>query len=74
MEAITRGMKWPVTSIEWSYTSTPLYVFIVWCLIKHRDVFSFVGFELLTAVTVKSAMWVYFKPTFRRNVSPPSSG
>jgi hypothetical protein len=26
-----RGQEW------WSYTSVPPYVFIVWCLIKHRD-------------------------------------
>jgi len=25
----------------WSYTSTPLYVFMVWFLVKHRDIFTF---------------------------------
>jgi hypothetical protein len=25
----------------WSYTSTPKYVFMVWCLVKHRDNFTF---------------------------------
>jgi hypothetical protein len=25
----------------WSYTSTPQYVFMVWCLVKHRDNFIF---------------------------------
>jgi len=25
----------------WSYTSTPQYVFIAWCLVKHRDSFTF---------------------------------
>jgi hypothetical protein len=25
----------------WSYTSTPPYVFIAWCLVKHRDNFTF---------------------------------
>jgi hypothetical protein len=25
----------------WSYTSTPHYVFMVWCLVKHRDNFTF---------------------------------
>jgi hypothetical protein len=25
----------------WSYTFTPLYVFIAWCVIKHRDNFTF---------------------------------
>jgi hypothetical protein len=24
----------------WSYTSTPPYIFMVWCLIKHRDSFT----------------------------------
>jgi hypothetical protein len=26
---------------EWSYTSTPKYVFMAWCLVKHRDNFTF---------------------------------
>jgi hypothetical protein len=25
----------------WSYTSTPQYVFMVWCLVTHRDNFTF---------------------------------
>jgi hypothetical protein len=25
----------------WSYTSTPLYVFVTWCLVKHRGNFTF---------------------------------
>jgi hypothetical protein len=25
----------------WSYTSTPLYVYMEWCLVKHRDNFTF---------------------------------
>jgi hypothetical protein len=25
----------------WSYTSTPQYVFMTWCLVKHRDNFTF---------------------------------
>jgi hypothetical protein len=25
----------------WSYTSIPLYVFMAWCLVKHRDNFTF---------------------------------
>jgi hypothetical protein len=35
----------PPTSAEvknaWSYTSTPQYVFMAWCLVKHRDNFTF---------------------------------
>jgi len=26
----------------WSYTSTPQYVFMVWCLVKNRDNFTFI--------------------------------
>jgi hypothetical protein len=26
----------------WSYISTPQYVFIAWCLVKHRDNFTFI--------------------------------
>jgi hypothetical protein len=26
---------------EWSYTSTPQYVLTAWCLVKHRDNFTF---------------------------------
>jgi hypothetical protein len=25
----------------WSYTCTPQYIFMVWCLVKHRDNFTF---------------------------------
>jgi hypothetical protein len=31
----------------WSYTSTPQYVFMAWCLVKHRDKFNFTCFHLL---------------------------
>jgi len=26
---------------EWSYTSAPQYAFMTWCLVKHRDNFTF---------------------------------
>jgi hypothetical protein len=37
--------SWPLPSIAevknaWSYTSTPQYVFMEWCLVKHRDNFT----------------------------------
>jgi hypothetical protein len=47
------GIKWPGHEADqsspssakvknaWSYTSTPQYVFMVWCLVKHRDNFIF---------------------------------
>jgi hypothetical protein len=25
----------------WRHTSTPPYIFMVWCLVKHRDNFTF---------------------------------
>jgi len=28
----------------WSYTSTPLYVFMVWCFIKHKENVTFLCF------------------------------
>jgi hypothetical protein len=29
---------------EWNYTSTPQYAFMAWCLVKHRDNFTFFTF------------------------------
>jgi hypothetical protein len=31
----------PRSKNEWGYTSTPQYVFMAWCLVKHRDKFIF---------------------------------
>jgi hypothetical protein len=51
--ALFLGVKWPgreadrsppssdEVSSAWSYTSTPHYVFMAWCLVKHRDNFTF---------------------------------
>jgi hypothetical protein len=48
-----RGVKWPgyeavysppssaTIKIAWSYTSSPPVVILMWCLIKHRDNFTF---------------------------------
>jgi hypothetical protein len=36
---------------EWSYTSTPQYAFMTWCLVKHRDNFTF--YLLCSKVCVK---------------------
>jgi hypothetical protein len=47
--ALSLGVKRPVREADhsppssaevknaWSYTSTPQYVFMAWCLVKHRD-------------------------------------
>jgi len=29
----------------WSYTSTPPYLFTAWCLVTHRDSFTFISRE-----------------------------
>jgi hypothetical protein len=51
--ALSLGLKWlgneadhsPPSSAKvknvWSYISTPQYFFMVWCLVKHRDNFTF---------------------------------
>jgi len=31
----------PTSKNEWSYTSIPQYAFMAWCLVKHRDNFTF---------------------------------
>jgi hypothetical protein len=50
---LTPGIKRdhpPPYSVEvkngWSYTSTPLYVFKAWCLVKHRGIFTFFIFTV----------------------------
>jgi len=52
---LSNGYRWlfpPQSSAEvknaWSYTSTPQYVFIAWCLVKHRDNFTFLYSEYFT--------------------------
>jgi hypothetical protein len=56
------GVKWlgceadhsPPCSAEvknaWSYTSTPQYVFMAWCLVKHKDNFTFYLFLSLIVI------------------------
>jgi hypothetical protein len=41
----------------WSYTSTPQYIFMAWCLVKRRDNFTFTNGTILhcTHVTDSSA-------------------
>jgi hypothetical protein len=41
----------PRSKNAWSYTSTPQYVFVAWCLVKHRGNFYF----YLTALNNKTA-------------------
>jgi hypothetical protein len=51
--ALSLWVKWPGREVDhsppsnaevkkvWSYTSTPQYVFMAWCLVKHREDFTF---------------------------------
>jgi hypothetical protein len=58
--AFSLGIKWlgrepdhsPPSNAEvknaWSYTSTPQYVFMAWCLVKHRDNFTFLPLPFMS--------------------------
>jgi hypothetical protein len=39
----------------WSYTSTPPYVFMAWCLVKHRDNFTFIFISISNAKITKNS-------------------
>jgi hypothetical protein len=53
LEALSLGVKWLESEVDhsspssaevknaWSYTSTPQYIFMEWCYVKHRDNFTF---------------------------------
>jgi hypothetical protein len=43
------------------------------CL-NHAEFEGFTAVTMKTTVLRRGAVWIYYKPTFRRNVSPPSSG
>jgi hypothetical protein len=47
----------------WSYTSTPQYVFMAWCLVKHRD--KFMAWYL---VKCEDARFVVFTAVKREHV------
>jgi hypothetical protein len=47
----------------WSYTFTPQYVFIAWCLVKHRENFTFTLLRNICALKIDSCVL--------RNVSRP---
>jgi hypothetical protein len=63
--ALSPGLKRPVCETDhsrpfsatvknaWSYTSAPQYVFMAWCLVKHRDNFTFTfNFIISTATNI----------------------
>jgi hypothetical protein len=41
----------------WTYTYTSPYFIMAWCLIKHKDNFIFIGFEIITAAAMKSTFF-----------------
>jgi hypothetical protein len=56
------GVKWPGSEADhsppssaevknaWIYTSTPQYAFTAWCLVKHRDNFTFTFYFVIDSV------------------------
>jgi hypothetical protein len=46
----------------WSYTSTPARVFTVWCLIKHRDIFTFTATKLTGKCGKSAATFISIHP------------
>jgi hypothetical protein len=56
---VARAWSWPLTFTYsrgqewWRYTSTPPYVFLAWCIIKHRDNLTF------TFILRKGDGWVW---------------
>jgi hypothetical protein len=64
--ALSLGLEWPVREADnstpssaklknaWSYTSTPQYAFMAWCLFKrkHRDSFTFTFIKLFVYIHV----------------------
>jgi len=63
-EALSLGIKRPGSEadqsppssvgvkIAWSYTSTPPYAFMAWCLVKHRDNFTLPYRDSITFNTI----------------------
>jgi hypothetical protein len=43
----------PRSKNAWSYTSTPQYAFVAWCLVKHRDNFTFYVYSPICQVAAK---------------------
>jgi hypothetical protein len=62
LEALSLGVKWPGRDADhsplssakvknaWSYKSTPQYVFMACCLVKHKDNFAFTFYSMLSSV------------------------
>jgi len=54
----------PRSKNDWRYTSIPQYVFIAWCLVKHRDNFTFTGGWLNCIIT---DVLILLAPSYRLN-------
>jgi len=69
--SLSPGVKWlgceaddsPLTSAKvknaWSYTSTSPYVYMVWCLVKHGNIY---------ILSYESAVWVCFSVSLQEGV------
>jgi hypothetical protein len=45
---------------EWSYTSTPQYAFMAWCLVKHRDNFTTRRFNVIEIPALYYYYYYYY--------------
>jgi hypothetical protein len=53
----TAVVKNPWRKHSWSYTSTSPNVFMLWCLTKHKNNFTLIGFEVLKVLVMKSSVF-----------------
>jgi hypothetical protein len=64
----------------WSYTSTPQYVFMAWCLVKQRDNFTFTFFQVTAShetfpskFCVRHISCLSARSTYPAHRSPPDA-
>jgi hypothetical protein len=53
----------------WSYTSTPQYVFMAWCLAKHRDIFTLVVVAIFSLQVFNGLSFLNHISTYHKAVS-----
>jgi hypothetical protein len=62
----------PRSKNEWSYTSTPQYVFMEWCLVKHRDNFTFTFISSVLMYELSPSITAPVEKKTRRHCNVPS--
>jgi hypothetical protein len=59
----------PCSKNGWSYTSTLQYAFIAWCLVKHRNIFTFTFYFVISNVTDQFVLKRKTKIIFRKVIN-----